>query len=169
MARRDGYSVIFSLNILNGGAQDKDGVYDCVGAGQAGKGTYGTNCRMTPDQVRQWGNTLGSAGCALLMWRYDDRYMADSEQPAGFPGSGHAPRGIACEIAAPERHRRAAFGASKDSSHDRPAGHSPPVGSVIPTTIADRVCLHRHTCGVPLCEIFKRRETDGDARHAQVP
>jgi hypothetical protein len=88
MGRRDGYSVIFSLNILNGGVQDKDGLYDCAGAGQAGKGTYGVNCRMTPDQVRQWGTTLGSAGCALLMWRYDDAYMADPTNQQAFRDLG---------------------------------------------------------------------------------
>jgi hypothetical protein len=84
MGRRDGYSVLFSLNILNGGTQDKDGVYDCSGPGQAGKGTYGSNCRMTADQLRQWGTTLGPAGCALLMWLYDADYIANSANQQAF-------------------------------------------------------------------------------------
>jgi hypothetical protein len=76
LAQRDGHSVMFSLNILNGGVQDKDGVWDCTGAGQGGKGGYAPNCRMTADQVRQWGKLLGLAGCGLYMWHYDDAFMA---------------------------------------------------------------------------------------------
>jgi hypothetical protein len=49
-----------------------------------GPGTYGTNCRMTPDQVRDWGIILGEAGCALVMWRYDSAVMADPVYQVAF-------------------------------------------------------------------------------------
>ena len=84
LAKRDGHAIAFSLNILNGGAQDKDGVYDCTGPGQAGIGTYSPNCRMTPQQVRDYGLVLGPAGCGLLMWRYDSTYMANAANQDAF-------------------------------------------------------------------------------------
>jgi hypothetical protein len=79
MAQRDGHAIMFGINILDGGVQDKDGTYDCTGAGQGGKGTYAPNCRMTPDEVRDWGLLLGKAGCGLYMWRYDDRFLANAD------------------------------------------------------------------------------------------
>jgi hypothetical protein len=82
MAKRDGYAVMLSLNILNGGMQDRDGTWDCAGTG--GKGTYSPNCRMTPQQVRDVGLTLGPAACVLLMWRYDEKFMADPENQRAF-------------------------------------------------------------------------------------
>jgi hypothetical protein len=85
MAARDGHQVMFAVNILDGGVQDKDGTYDCTGAGQGGKGTYSPNCRMTPDQIRDWGNVLGSAGCGgLYMWRYDDAFVTDPGNQQAF-------------------------------------------------------------------------------------
>jgi len=85
MAARDGHQVMFALNILDGGVQDKDGTYDCTGAGQGGIGTYSPNCRMTPTQVEDWGALLGSAGCGgLYMWRYDDAYVSNSANQQAF-------------------------------------------------------------------------------------
>jgi hypothetical protein len=75
-ASKDGVTPAFSLNILNGGAQDRQGSYDCSGTG--GKGTYFPNCRMTPEQVSSWGRTLGVAGCVLTMWRYDGAFLSKS-------------------------------------------------------------------------------------------
>jgi plastocyanin len=82
LAARDGLGVIFSLNLLDGGTQDKTGAWDCPGTG--GLGTHGTNCRMTPAQVRDWGKFLGQAGCALLSWRYDGTFMAKPENQAAI-------------------------------------------------------------------------------------
>jgi len=93
MAKRDGIAIAFSLNILNGGIQDKDGVYDCTGPGQGGLGTYSPNCRMTPQQVRDYGAVLGPAGCGLLMWRYDSVFMAN-------PSNQDAFRDVASRLAA---------------------------------------------------------------------
>ena len=83
MAKRDGHAIMFSMNILNGGTQDRDGTWDCAATG--GLGTFSPNCRMTPSEVRQYGLALGPAACGgLLMWRYDDRFMADPENQQAF-------------------------------------------------------------------------------------
>jgi hypothetical protein len=76
LAKRDGHAIMFSINILNGGTQDRDGTWDCPGSGI---GTYSPNCRMTPQQVLDNGLVLGPAGCGLAMWRYDAKFMADTE------------------------------------------------------------------------------------------
>jgi hypothetical protein len=81
-ARADGVTPAFSLNILNGGVQDKTGTWDCPGTG--GKGTRFPNCRMTADQVKNWGLAIGTAGCAMQMWRYDDAFMAKSANQDAF-------------------------------------------------------------------------------------
>jgi hypothetical protein len=82
LARRDGHAIMFSMNIMNGGIQDKDGTWDCTGTG--GLGTYAPNCRMTPAQVREYGLALGPYGCGLLMWRYSSNFMADTENQRAF-------------------------------------------------------------------------------------
>jgi hypothetical protein len=83
-AKVDGVAPAFSLNILDGGVPDKDGTWDCTGAGQAGIGTYDLRCRMTAAQVTTWGKALASAGCVLAMWRYDDLYMSRSDNQEAF-------------------------------------------------------------------------------------
>jgi hypothetical protein len=76
-ARLEGVTPGLSLNVLNGGVQDQgDGYYNCTGAGQAGFGTRYPNCRMTPDQLRNWGRALTPYGCVMLLWRYDRAYMS---------------------------------------------------------------------------------------------
>jgi hypothetical protein len=81
-ARANGVTPMFSLNILNGGVRDKTGAWDCPNTG--GKGTRTSYCRMTADQVRTYGRTIGPSGCALLMWRYDDAFMSKSANKAAF-------------------------------------------------------------------------------------
>ena len=84
-ARRDGVSIVFGLNILDGGIPNRGrGSRACV----AGRGTYGPNCRMTAKQVAEWGKTLGQAGCALLMWRYDAAYLANAANVQAFKEVG---------------------------------------------------------------------------------
>ena len=73
---------VFSLNILNGGARDQTGAWDCPRTG--GRGTISTYCRMTADQVRSYGRAVGTSGCALLMWKYDDAFMAKSANVTAF-------------------------------------------------------------------------------------
>jgi hypothetical protein len=84
MAQRDGHAVLFALNVLDGGVQDRDGTYDCAGPGQAGRGTFAPNCRMPADSVRRWGQLLGPVGCGLFLWRYDTFYMANAENQRAF-------------------------------------------------------------------------------------
>src|SRR3954469_214302 len=85
LGRRDGLGIIFSMNILNGGIQaDRDGLWNCPLSTTGGRGTFDPNCRMTAQQVREWGITLGSAGCAMMMWKYDDAFMADPENAQAF-------------------------------------------------------------------------------------
>ena len=86
LARRDGHAIMFAINILNGGTQDKDGTWDCVGTG--GKGTFSPNCRMTPAQVRDYGSLLGPAGCGLVMWRFDSIFMANPDNQRAFRDVG---------------------------------------------------------------------------------
>jgi hypothetical protein len=39
---------------------------------------------MTPTQVRDYGQALGPSGCAMFMWRYDDLFMANSNNQSAF-------------------------------------------------------------------------------------
>jgi hypothetical protein len=82
MAARDGMRVVFSLNLLDGGVQDKTGAWDCPGTG--GVGTHSPNCRVTPAQLKDWGKTLGQAGCAMMSWRYDATFMGKPENQAAI-------------------------------------------------------------------------------------
>lgn len=82
LGRRDHMAILFSMNIINGGVQDKDGVWDCSGTG--GLGELAPNCSMSPQQLRSYGAVLGPAGCGLLMWRYDVEYMARLENLQAF-------------------------------------------------------------------------------------
>jgi hypothetical protein len=78
MARRDHMSVAFSLNVLHGG------VPSTTCTKYAGDNTAGTLCPMTAAQIREYGLVLGSAGCALNMWRYDAEYYARSDNQSAF-------------------------------------------------------------------------------------
>jgi hypothetical protein len=79
LSARDGHAIIFSLNILDGGFR----ISGCPVPETGGVGTSGLNCRMTPQQVRDYARVLAT-GCALLMWRYDADYMASRENQAAF-------------------------------------------------------------------------------------
>jgi hypothetical protein len=83
-AKVDGVTPMLSINVLDGGVQDRGGDYTCTGAGQAGKGTYSPNCRMTPTQVRDFGRALATYGCFLMMWRYDGAYMSEPANQDAF-------------------------------------------------------------------------------------
>jgi hypothetical protein len=82
MAQRDGLAIVFSMNLLNGGVQDRSGAWDCAGTG--GLGDRSPNCRMTPAQVREYGLALGTAGCAMLNWKYDGEFAAKAENQEAF-------------------------------------------------------------------------------------
>lgn len=77
IARKGNHQIVFSLNVLDGGEK-------IPGCPQSSPGTVGTNCGMTPDQIRRWGTVLGRAGCALLLWRYDAAFMGKPSNQAAF-------------------------------------------------------------------------------------
>jgi hypothetical protein len=91
LCRRDRRACSFALNVLDGGIQvkktpgqkdyDED---DCPLTTTGGRGTYFPNCRMTPEQVREAGRVLGSAGCFLTGFRYDSAFMANPENQQAF-------------------------------------------------------------------------------------
>jgi hypothetical protein len=83
-AKLDGVTPVLSINILDGGAQDRSASYHCNGAGQAGRGTYFPNCRMTPTQVRDFGRALAPYGCFLMMWEFDGTFMSDPANQDAF-------------------------------------------------------------------------------------
>jgi hypothetical protein len=82
MARRDGMAIAFSMNILNGGTQDRDGTWDCAGTG--GLGTRAPNCEMTAQQLEDFGLVLGPAGCAFTMWQYDAEFFSRTDNQQAF-------------------------------------------------------------------------------------
>ncbi|MBA3318964.1 MAG: hypothetical protein H0T50_12860 [Gemmatimonadales bacterium] len=71
-ARRSGIAIAFSMNILHGGTQGSQ----CE---KWGDDPNGKLCPMTGQQLRDWGLTLGTAGCALNMWRYERAYFDKPE------------------------------------------------------------------------------------------
>ena len=83
-AKHEGVAVALSMNILNGGKQDRVGTWDCTGEEQAGPGNRAPNCRMTPTQLREWGKALATDGCFLTMWRYDEAYMSEAANQDAF-------------------------------------------------------------------------------------
>jgi hypothetical protein len=85
MGRRDDISIIFSLNVLDGGTQARrDGQWDCAFPATGGRGTFEPNCRMTAQQILDFGSVLGPAGCALTMWRYDRNFMDAPDNKEAF-------------------------------------------------------------------------------------
>jgi hypothetical protein len=80
-AKLDGVTPALSLNILDGGVQDRTGSWDCP---TTGKGTYAPNCRMTADQVSTWGKAIGGSGCFMMMWKYDGAFMSKTANKAAF-------------------------------------------------------------------------------------
>ena len=91
LCRRDHHACAFAINVLDGGipVQRKPGQTDyadgdCPLTTTGGRGTYFPNCRMTPEQVREAGTVLGSAGCFLTGFRYDSAFVAKAENQAAF-------------------------------------------------------------------------------------
>ena len=53
LAQRDGHTIVFGINILNGGIQDRGGTWDCIGTGGKGRDSRRhpvprASCRLTP-------------------------------------------------------------------------------------------------------------------------
>ncbi|HEY8196089.1 MAG TPA: hypothetical protein VIG04_03885, partial [Gemmatimonadales bacterium] len=79
-AKKNGISLSFAINPINGGTRVKN----CPLGKTGGKGTYGGNCKMTPSQIRESSLALAPSGCALFMWRYDASYMSRSANVQAF-------------------------------------------------------------------------------------
>jgi hypothetical protein len=88
LGKRDGIAIAFSMNILDGGIPRERKDEPCPVPETGGDGTMGKACRMTPDQIRDWGLVLGPAGCALTMWRYDPVVMGDPKNVEAFKAIG---------------------------------------------------------------------------------
>ncbi len=89
MAEANGISIAFSMNIVNGGIQDLTSpdrieAWRCPVPATGGRGLRSPACRMSATQIRDWGKTLGVAGCALLMWRYDGEFMLRLDNQSAF-------------------------------------------------------------------------------------
>jgi hypothetical protein len=97
LAARDHYNIVFSLNVLDGGIPGGSN-WSCPPSTTDGPGTNRPTCRMTANQVREWGQVLGPAGCAFLMWRYEDDYM---EKPANQEAFGDVAKRLATLPAKP--------------------------------------------------------------------
>jgi hypothetical protein len=80
VGRDNGVAISFAINPIDGGTK----LPGCPRGPTQGDGTYGNNCRMTAAQVLESGSTLGVAGCALLVWKYDATYMSDPDNEAAF-------------------------------------------------------------------------------------
>lgn len=75
-ARKQGMKMVFALNLLDGGSHTWKYKWSCPAGTTGGRGTYAPACRMTAPQVRDWGRTLGTAGCGLIVWKYDRAFMS---------------------------------------------------------------------------------------------
>jgi hypothetical protein len=80
---------MFSLNILNGGVMDTMGTCDCPNTG--GKGTMTSPCRMTSEQGRSYGQTIGPFGCAMLMEAAPSGFESRPRHWTYGPGVLHRP------------------------------------------------------------------------------
>jgi hypothetical protein len=79
VARRDGMAVVFALNVTDGGIHNWT-TRACPIPLTGGPGSYKPACRMTPDQIREWGMVLGPEGCGLFVYHFDDPFT----QPANL-------------------------------------------------------------------------------------
>jgi hypothetical protein len=74
IAKRDGMAVAFGLNIIDGGRYNWN-TKECPIGLTGGHGSYEPACRMTADQIREWGMILGPSGCGLFMFRFVEEFM----------------------------------------------------------------------------------------------
>ncbi len=92
-ARVEGISVVFSINVLDGGIYSWV-TKDCPIPLTGGFGTYSPACKMTPDQVRIWGSTLAVAGCAMNVWKFDQAFVEKPENLQAFNQIAAAAAGV---------------------------------------------------------------------------
>ena len=92
-ARLNGTSVAFSLNLLNGGIQNRT-TGKCPLTTTGGYGTRWPTCRMTATQVRDWSKLLGAGSCSMIMWRYDDLFMSKDANRKAFRDASASLRNV---------------------------------------------------------------------------
>jgi hypothetical protein len=78
-ARKQGITIAFSMNVLGGGPTLPGCPIPQTGGIYA---DYPGYCRMTPNQVRDIGLTLGPYGCAMFMWMYDRSFTSNTANVA---------------------------------------------------------------------------------------
>lgn len=83
LARRDGIAIAFSMNLLGGGIPASE-LGGCPTSRTGGPGLDDGNCKVTAAQIREWGEALGAAGCAMLMWRYDPGFFSRPDNVQAF-------------------------------------------------------------------------------------
>jgi hypothetical protein len=83
-ASRSGISILFGMNLLDGGIPRKQWETHCDPETTGGDGTFGLRCRMTAKQVRDFGAVLGPEGCGFRLWRYDGDSMGKEENQQAF-------------------------------------------------------------------------------------
>jgi hypothetical protein len=79
-AKKEGITIVFSMNVLDGGIMGST----CPLTTTGGPGTYAGHCKMTPTQVRDFGRALGPSGCAMLMWMYNYTFMSKATNIQAF-------------------------------------------------------------------------------------
>jgi hypothetical protein len=91
MARRNGMAITFGLNVIDGGEYNHK-TKACPTPLTGGHGSYEPACRMTADQIREWGLFLAGHGCGMFLFRFEESFMT---QPANL----QAFRDIAAKLA----------------------------------------------------------------------
>jgi hypothetical protein len=81
-AALNGVAVVFSINILNGGAGFGETV--CPNPPTGGTGYSAGRCKTGSAQLEEWGLALGPAGSGLLMWAWDSTYMSVPANDSAF-------------------------------------------------------------------------------------
>ncbi|MEO8089664.1 MAG: hypothetical protein ABI703_05145 [Gemmatimonadales bacterium] len=79
-AKKEGITIAFSMNVLDGGINGST----CPLTTTGGPGTYAGHCAMTSTQVRDFGRALGPSGCAMFMWMYNSTFMTKAANIQAF-------------------------------------------------------------------------------------
>jgi hypothetical protein len=79
-AKKEGITLVFSMNVLDGGPMGST----CPLTTTGGPGTYAGHCRMTSAQVRDFAQALGPSGCGMFMWMYDQTFMSKATNIQAF-------------------------------------------------------------------------------------
>lgn len=78
--RETGTKIAFAINVLDGGKK----VAGCPVPPTGGTGATNDNCRMSPEELKESGVVLGSAGCFLTGFVFDPVYMSKPANKAAL-------------------------------------------------------------------------------------